>query len=252
MAARRIAALVLGLIVSATIAAPASAATIVGCGPDGASCSWSIEVDGSPVMSGTYNVDTTTGEVSLPQSVSGVGPNGESFSIDGLSGNTDPILGFAVGAGTGAVGSTFAFNLNLPISISGPIFADSSASYTLTSLTAAGAQIAPFLGPNVVIATEVDTSIGGQLAFNKGVDIGTTFFFIGGPQTQNSPVYTATNNFVTTTDYDTMAVTVAFALSPNANVGISGFVQQVEVPEPGMLALLVVGMTVVATRRRRS
>jgi hypothetical protein len=76
-----------------------------------------------------------------------------------------------------------------------------------------------------------------------------TFAFLGGPLTQNSPVYTASNNFVGSLAYDLMSVTVAFSLSPKSNVGISGFVQQV--PEPATLAMLTGGLVGFAAFGRR-
>ena len=48
---------------------------------------------------------------------------------------------------------------------------------------------------NIVSASEVDTSVGGLGSFNKVVDVGDTFFYNGGPQTQNSSVFTASNSF---------------------------------------------------------
>ena len=51
-----------------------------------------------------------------------------------------------------------------------------------------------------------------------------------------------------------MSVTVAFSLSPSSNVGISGFVPQIPVPEPGTASLLSLGILIVAVvaRRKRS
>ncbi len=138
------------------------------------------------------------------------------------------------------IGSTFGFTFNLPIALQGPINADSSVSYSLTSLSAAGAQVAPVVGSNIVSAFEVDTSVGGLPSLNKGVDVGNTFFFTGGPQTQNSPVYTASNTFTGNLAYDLMTVKVDFSLSADSTVGMSGFVQQVlyqSPPPSGCLAL---------------
>ncbi len=126
--------------------------------------------------------------------------------------------------------------------MSGPINANSSVSYSLTSLTNAGAQISALSSGKVVVADEVDTSVGGLAALNKGVNVGDTFFFLGGPQTQNSPVYTASNTFNGNIAYDLMSVTVAFSLSANSNVGLSGFVQQTPVPVPAALWLFGSGL----------
>ena len=238
------------LITSLAAAAPARATGIFDCGPGGVNCGITASIDGVNVANGTYSIDPVTGAISLAAPIV-VSLNGGTWSIQSLSGNADPILGFATNASTGAAGNAFSVTFTLPIALAGLINANSSVSYSLTGTTSAGAQIAPLLGSNVVIAQEVDTSIGGLPPLNKGVDVGNTFFFVGGPQTQNSPVYTDSNSFVGNLAYDLMSVTVAFSLSPNSNVGISGFVQQV-VPEPTMVTLLGVGVVLLAVARRRT
>ena len=171
-----------------------------------------------------------------------------------MSGNIYPILGFGLGASTaGGTGSTFGFTFNLPIALQGPINADSSVSYSLSSLSAAGAQIAPVVGSNIVSAFEVDTSVGGLPSLNKGVDVGSTFFFTGGPLTQSSPTYTASNSFTGNLAYDLMTVKVDFSLSADSTVGLSGFVQQVVVPIPAAVWLFgsgLLGLAGVARRRK--
>lgn len=235
------------LILSFGVSVSSSATGILDCGPNGQACSISASIGGVQVASGTYTIDPKTGALSLAAPVQGSGGGG-SVSIDSISGNADPILGFSTSAGTGTTGNSFSITLTLPIALSGTILANSSVSYSLTALTAAGAQIAPLLGSNVVIAQEVDSSVGGLSPLNKGVDVGSTFFFVGGPLTQNSPVYTASNSFTGNLAYDLMSVTIAFTLSANSNVGVSGFVQQV--PEPSMLMLLGISLVGVATVRR--
>jgi hypothetical protein len=168
-----------------------------------------------------------------------------------MNGDIDPIIGFGVGAST-SIGSTFGFTFNLPIALQGPINADSSVSYSLSSLSTAGAQIAPVVGSNIVSAFEVDTSVGGLPSLNKGVDVGNTFFFVGGPLTQNSPVYTASNTFTGNLAYDLMTVKVDFSLSANSAVGLSGFVQQV-IPIPAAVWLFgsgLLGLIGVARRKK--
>ena len=177
--------------------------------------------------------------------------NKEAVTVTSLSGNLDPILAFSLSASTDAIGKTFSFAFSMPIGLSGPIDANSSVSYSLTSLSPAGAQITPLFG-NLVVAQEVDTSIGGLAPLNMGVDVGNTFSFLGGPLTSSSPVYTARDSFIGSLQYDLMSIIVSFALSPYSQVGVSGFVQQVSaVPEPGSVALMLIGMFAIAAARRK-
>jgi len=223
--------LVTGLLVTSTVQAEivSGIPEFQDCSAGG--CDWSVKVDGNLVGNGSFMIDPVTGDISTSSPwVMDLG-GGASVSLGGLFGNADPILAFSLSAGTGATGNTFEFNFNLPIALAGTINASSSVSYSLTSLTAAGAQISPLSG-NVVVAEEVDTTPGGLLALNKGVDVGNTFFFSVGPATQASSVFTASNVFTGDLQYDLMRVNVAFALTPHSQAGISGFVQQVEAPAP--------------------
>lgn len=229
---------------------------------EGGACSWSLLVDGASLMSGMYSAQadgTLFIDMGMMQMTRVNLADGGFISLNGINGNIDPILGFSAAAGTGAIGHTFAFNFSLPIALSGNVQANSSVSYSLTALSAAGAQISPLFG-HTVIAQDVDTSVGGLPPINKGVDIGNTFF-IAGQGTGNSPVYTASNVFPVTFAYDTMSATIAFSLSPQSMVGISGFVEQVEaiqttslVPEPSTYALLCAGLGLLGfvARRRRT
>ena len=201
-----------------------------------------IELDGSSVRGGMMNAETGSMMWNLG--------DGAQFMLTSLYGNADPIVGFGLGATTGSTARTFSFTFDLPIALEGMIEASSSISYSLTSQTAAGAQISP-LGGNVLTAYEVDGDIGGLGSLNKGVDTGDAFFFVGGPQTQNSPVYTETNYFVGDLDYDFMTAQVAFSLSANSNVGISGFVQQTAVPVPATLPLLLSALGLLGYIKRK-
>jgi hypothetical protein len=235
-----------------SICGPAAAGIVVPC--DG-NCNWSVAADDVELARGQYEIDPETGNIWLHSSWSADLGDGAFVAVNGMSGNADPILGFSVAAGTGAVGKTFSFNFSLPVALAGAITASSSVSYSLTSLTAAGAQIDPLFG-KVVVAQEVDTSIGGLSPLNKGVDVGNRFFFVGGPQTQSSPVYTATSVLTGDLAYDLMSVTVAFALSPNSQVGASGFVQQLPAPVPLPAAAWLLGSGLLAlggfARRRET
>ena len=261
---------ILGLILVFTLSASlAQAGTIVQCGADLCSSDFNITFNGNAAGGGELIYDAKTGDIVLntnPGSITGNNVmvqedgsviwtmgDGSTVRVDELSGNADPILGFAVGATTGSAGSTFGFTLNLPIALSGTIFADSSVSYSLSSLSDAGAQVAPVVGSNIVSAFEVDTSVGGKSSLNKGVDVGSTFFFTGGPETQNSSIFTASNSFTGDLAYDLMTVKIDFSLTPDSTVGISGFVQQVVVPIPAAVWLFgsgLLGLIGIARRKK--
>jgi hypothetical protein len=220
----------------------AMSAAVVGCTAN--DCTWSMLVDGQDIQNGSgVFVSNPDGTLSLPAPVKINLPDGGFISLDGIHGQLDPVLGFNASAGTTAGGHTFAFSFSLPISLSGPLVASSSLGYALTSTTAAGAQIAPLFGSKVLIAQDVDTTVGSPLGpLDKGVNVGNTFFFIGGPMTQTA-VDTANSSLTGNLAYDLMSVTLAFSLSANSNVGLSGFVQQEvdPVPEPSSWMLVAAG-----------
>lgn len=264
-AAAAVAVLSTGLISTTQV----NAGTIVQCGTALCSSDFSIIFNGMDAGGGEIIYDSTTGDISLNtdlNTITGVGEitvtsgggimwdmgGGNTFSVGSLSGNADPILGFGIGASTGNTGSTFGFTFNLPIALEGPIDANSSVSYSLTSLSSAGAQIAG-VGGKIVSAFEVDTSVGGLDVLNKGVDVGDTFVFTGGPQTQNSSVFTASNSFTGDLAYDLMTVKVDFSLSADSTVGLSGFVQQTPVPVPAAVWLFGTGLLgLVGIARRKA
>jgi hypothetical protein len=241
----------LGGALAAALALPltASAGTIVDCGTQGG-CAITLSIDSTQVASGSFAIDPKTGELSLPSTLTGTSGT-STVSVTNVTGNADPILGYAVASNTGGSGSTFSISFSLPIALSGSINALAQVSYSLTGTTTPGAQITP-LFTHVAIAQEVDTSVGGLDPLNKGVDVGDKFSCSPGPCNLTSGTYSATNTFTGNLAYDLMSVTLAYSLSANSNVGISGFVQQTPVPEPGSASLLglgLVGLWVVGRRR---
>jgi hypothetical protein len=243
-----------------TLAGLASAAeTPIACNGE---CTWSANVGGGAVeLGGVYDL-TANGDVANLQKTSTTGRanpdgsfswagNGAAVSILNVSGNSDPILGFSVAASTGASAQTFAFTFNLPVAISGPIASHSKVSYSLTANSAAGAQIQPLSG-HTVIAQEVDTTVGGLSPLNKNVDVGDTFFFTGGPNTINSPVYEKFGSLTGNLQYDMMSVTLTFSLSANSSVGVSGFVEQTAVPVPAAAWLMGSALAGLFGVRRRA
>jgi|GEM_PF-3172663 len=240
------------------------AGVVAQCGQPFCSAGFSVSMNGKPMGGGELIYDAKTGAISLnTQNITGKGratqgggimwitPNGNQIMLNSLGGNADPLLSFGLGATTKSSGATFAFAFDLPIALSGPINTASSVSYSLTSNTSAGAQISGIGGNKVVQSWDVDTSVGGLPDLNKGVDVGDTYFHTGGPATSNSPVYKANSSIIGQLAYDQMAVQVAFKLSPNSSVGISGYVSQTPVPIPAAAWLLISGLGMVAACRRR-
>jgi hypothetical protein len=248
-------------------------AEVVQCG-GAATCSssFSIFLGGSTTEAGggqlTYNAQTGAISLDLENNLRGgamvvrddgntpVGlmwnlGNGGSVSVNGLGGNADPILGFSVGTTTGAASATVAFVFDLPITLAGNILADARVSYTLTSLSAAGAQISPVVGSTTVVdAFDLDTIGGASLPIDKGVDVGSTFS-VAAFDSAGSPSYSAVNFFTVDPTYDVMRVIIGYSLTPESLVGVTGFVRQVVVPLPAALPLLLASLTAFGALARR-
>lgn len=241
----------------------ATAGTVVQCGKDICSASFSINEGDKEVGGGEFNYDAKSGVISLSkEKITGRGSlnasggitwnlgNGKAVSINSIDGNADPILFFNLGATTGATASNYSFFFDLPIAISGPIETKSSVSYSLTSKTDAGAQIQGLGGGKVVQSWDIDSTPGGLGILNKNVDVGDTHFHLGGPATTSSPAYTETGLITGDLAYETMSVEVAFNLSAESIVGITGFVQQTPVPVPAAGWLMLTGLGFLTARKR--
>jgi hypothetical protein len=238
------------LLLLAVLPGPASAGVVVSeCGTQ---CSVTLTISDFAGHSQSATTSFTLGSegeiiFTKPFSLTSLG---STATVGNIFGSTDPILGYAVSGSTGtSSGATFSFAFSLPISIAAGSKVDSHAetSYSLTALGST-ATLSPFL-TKVATSKDINTSTGASQS--KGVDVGDLFSVTGGPKTLSSPVYTATNSFVTLSDYDLMSVVVTFNLSKNSFAGASGFVQQTVVPEPGTWALLIAGLLGVATTARR-
>jgi len=223
------------------------------CGSKGSDCSFEVSLNGQTLGTGNYLIGDN-GDLLLPADQNFTARDGSFINVTGISGNADPILGFSASAGTGNSGAAFVFSFSLPISLAGPVAANSQVSYSLTAKTDAGAEIKPLLkGNHIIEGLDVDTSVGGLPSLNKHVGAGDKFTIAPGigifPRTENSAVFSAANSFITNAAYDQMTVVVAFALSPNSEVGLSGFVQQV--PEPSVYSGLAAGLLFVGFVVRR-
>jgi hypothetical protein len=249
------------------VSTPVSAASVQ-CGAPTCTSNFSIldSTTGAEIGGGQLAYSAATGAISLDRlhNVRGGGlldsagglkwdlGGGSSISVGSLNGNAaDPTLNFSLSASSGATERTFLLDFVLPIASSGSFQASSFATYTLTAKTAAGAQLTP-LSANLIVAREVDSSVGGLAPLDKGVDAGPALllFALGSLHTTSS----ASNALTGDLRYDSMLVQVGFTLSPNAELALSGIVYQepLVVPLPGALCLLLSGLAGFGVFSRRS
>jgi len=219
----------------------------VTCGPNNQACSFRVTVDGVQAGTGNYTIDPETGAITLVTAAEFEG-DGWTASVDSVSGNADPILGFSASASTDGLGHIFSFAFDLPINLSGPQVATSAIGYTLTATTPVGARIQP-IDDTVLTAFDLDTSVNGLGRLDKEVGAGDEFQFQGIDVRQSGIYRGGPTNLNLSPAYDTMGAVVTFGLSPSSEVGLSGFVQQV--PEPSTYALLAAGLAFVAFVARR-
>ncbi|MEO8627089.1 MAG: PEP-CTERM sorting domain-containing protein [Betaproteobacteria bacterium] len=227
------------------------------CGAEGALCSFNLAIDGQSVGTGNYTIEG--GNLVLPSAVTFnlASDPGTTVHVDSLSGQADPSLLVIGGGSTGAIGHAFTISFDLPISLDGLVATHSSIGYSLT----AGAGTTAFLKPllpthKVLFGQDVDTD-GPLLPLDKKADSGEAFTVTNTagavPRTEQSVTYTADGLISVTPAYDTMSVVLAFSLSPNSAVGMSGSMTQtlVPVPEPSTYALMMAGLAFVGFVARR-
>lgn len=176
------------------------------------------------------------------QGFTATGANGV-VSIDSMYLDPDPMILFAIGALNFTNNPVvFSFGFSTPISLSGKVGASSQMTYTLNDGNQDGVTLAPFFGPNVLVAMDFDATLKGT---NKGVDIGqacsTTFC---GP-------YSGSNVLNFSTTQVTMGATVSFVLTPHDAAGVVGQVVQVSIPVPEPATYLMMGLGVAGLLLRR-
>ncbi len=246
-----------------TLVAGGNASAAVGttdfaaCGDGGSTCSFTASFNGQTLGTGSYDIGPD-GELQLIAGASFTAKDGSYLKVGDISGNADPSLLFSGSAHAGANGGAFVIAFQLPIDLSGPVYATSSIGYSLTAGSAAvGALIKPLFGAGYKILQGYEVDTDGPLPpFSKGVDAGDAFAIAPEPgntlpKTVQSPTYTGTNSFITSSAYDNMTAVVAFSLSRNSTVGFSGSLTQIPIPEPSIYAVLAAGLGLLGFIARR-
>ena len=227
------------------------------CGADGSKCSFNLAIGGQSVGTGKYTIEG--GNLVLPGAVSFslASDPATTIHVDSLSGLADPSLLVIGGGTTGATGHAFTISFDLPISLNGLVATHSSIGYSLTAGAGTTAFVKPLVpGHKVLFGQDADTD-GPLLPLDKKADSGDAFSVVNTagnvPLTQQSGTYTADGLINVTPAYDTMSVVLAFSLSPNSAVGMSGSMTQtlVPVPEPSTYALMMAGLAFVGFVARR-
>ncbi|MBT9458415.1 MAG: PEP-CTERM sorting domain-containing protein [Burkholderiaceae bacterium] len=162
--------------------------------------------------------------------------------LDSLWMDPDPQILF----GIGVVNFTnsplvFSFGFSTPISLTGSVGANSQISYALTDGAGDGVTLAPFFGPNVLVAQDFDAALKGT---NKGVDIGQAC------STALCGPYSGSNVLNFSTTQVMMGATVSFVLTGMDAAGLSGYVVQTPIPEPATYLMMGLGVAGLLLRRR--
>ena len=203
-------------------------------------CTWQVSVDGDVVMMGSYVSDPDTGTISF----GGTGTitrDGFTFNLDSMTGNMDPLLGFALGAtNTSGATKTFAFAFSLPLGgLSTPITTSAQLGTTLTAFTSAGGSVFATSGTGLIVDSQ-DITFNPFSSVDKGVDIGAGLSI--NSQDTIQTIENATGSILSGSSYDLMSVIVAFGLTDQTGVGFSGFVEQVAVPIPAAVWFFGTGL----------
>ncbi len=226
--------LLLGLVLAFGVSGSASAGSIP-C-DDPAFCGWTVSVAGEQVMQGAYSIDDE-GNISFG-GFQMSDPDGDwAVSIGDIGGHVDPEIVFGVGATNTSGGAlTFAFAFNVPLGgFQGTIDTFAELGQTLSSASGSGGTtLFPTLGGGLIVDSQ-DIRFSPFDTMDKEVDVGDALFAADG---------TTVLVLDSASGYDVMAVTVAFGLSSDGGVGLSGRVRQTltVIPEPGIVTLGSIGL----------
>jgi len=229
-----------------------ASATVVPCGD---ACTVKItatDQSGTPLSTttGSYTIDPL-GAIVLTQPVSISGTWG-SATIDTLGGNSDPSLLFGGGSVNNSGGDVlFSFATSTPISLLGPVIAQSQLTYGLTSQAGFGpAHLEPFdTNHHLVVANDLQLGNG---SVNKGVDIGGPCDAPAGQSVTCGNLSLTGAPFGSPGDtFTAMGVNVSYFLSAHSSTSFNGQIIQNAVPEPSTYALLVAGLGLVGFIARR-
>jgi hypothetical protein len=209
-------------------------------------------VDNEVVEMGSYQSDPETGQISLADPVN-IDGGDYTVSLDSMSGNIDPVLGFGLGASntSGAI-KTFAFAFSLPLGgLSAPPFINTYAELgtTLTPF-GTGGSVFPTSGAGKIVDSQ-DIVVNPFVSVDKGVDVGAGLSTSGGSTVLNFE--SASGSINSGGPFDLMSVIVAFGLTDQTGVGMSGKVEQTPVPIPASVWLFgsgLLGLIGIARRRQ--
>jgi len=238
-----VAGLVVGLFTSTAGAGP------IAC-PEGASCGWSMSVNGAQVASGQILVDAEGNLSTTPMQVVGTD---WTIGLDGLGGHVDPSLLFSASATNSSYTSTnvYSFSFSMPLGgLAVPISSFASLGITLTAASDApggSGSVFPILTGSVILDSQ-DIRLSPFQNVDKGVDLVTGSFSDGAGGFPSFLPLAASGSIVSGGPFDLMTVTLAFGLTPRTSAGFSGEVTQV--PESATALLLGIGLVAIASRRR--
>jgi hypothetical protein len=230
-----------------------ASATIVPCGEDCTVKITATDQSGTALgtTTGSYTIDPKTGAIDLSAPISINGSWG-SATIDTLGGNSDPSLLFGGGSVNNSGGDVlFSFVTSTPISLHGPVVAQSQLNYGLTSQVGFGpAHLEPFdTGHHLVVANDLQLGNG---TVNKGVDIGGPCDAAAGKTVTCGNLSLTGAPFGSPGDtFTAMGINVSYFLSAHSSTSFNGQVVQVAVPEPSTYTLLVAGLGLIGFVARR-